>query len=60
MSNLNQAVEYYDEDEEFISPNKKRETKRRWREIERLKERRRLSKELAGNDAEYFDFLEPF
>jgi hypothetical protein len=60
MSNLNQAVEYYDEDEEFIRPSKKRETKRRWREIERLKERRRLSKELAGNDAEYFDFLEPF
>lgn len=50
----------FSEDDDSIRPKKKRENRRRWREIEKFKEQRRLSKELAQNDAAYYDFLEDF
>jgi hypothetical protein len=56
MTNLTQDNELFAE--EITRPKKKRECKRCWREIEKLKEKRRLSKELACNDQVYFDLLE--
>jgi hypothetical protein len=38
--------------------NKKRAQKRRWREIERVKERRQLSQKIVGDDNLYYDLLE--
>ena len=57
MANANYSVQY-DYEDEISKPRRKRESKRRWREIERYKEQRRLSREIAQNDIEYFDLLE--
>lgn len=57
MANYNNTAELFD-DEDFVRPKKRNNSKRRWREIERAHEKRRLSKELARNDTIYFDLLE--
>lgn len=50
------GADFYDDD--FTPVKKKRDNKRRWREIERHKEKRRLFKEASQNEMAYFDFLE--
>ncbi len=58
MANLIFDTEY--DQHETEQPKRKRENKRRWREIEKFKEKRRLSRELARNHTAYYDFLEEF
>jgi hypothetical protein len=48
----------YDDVREHNPVNKKRSAKRRWQDIERFKERRRLSREIVRDDDLYFELLE--
>lgn len=58
-SYLDNYADYY-EDREYGNGahNKKRNSKRRWRDIERFKERARLAREIVRDDNLYFDLLE--
>ena len=56
-------MNYFDDYSEFDDvdieqPARKRNNKRRWRDIETLKEKRRLSREIIRDDEKYFDMLE--
>lgn len=57
MNYLDEYSDYYDT-REYNQPNKKKATKRLWRDIERIKEQNRLSQDLIGDDFTYFDMLE--
>jgi hypothetical protein len=58
-------MNYFDDYNEFDDadieqPIRKRNSKRRWRDIESLKEKRRLSREIIRDDDKYFDMLEQY
>lgn len=57
MNYLDEYSDYYDT-REYNQPNKKKATKRRWRDIERIKEQNRLSLEIIKDDFAYFDMLD--
>ncbi len=57
MNYLDEYADYYDT-REYNQPNQKKSTKRRWRDIERIKERSLLSLELVNDDFLYFEMLE--
>ena len=57
MNYLDEYSDYYDT-REYNQPNKKKVTRRRWRDIERIKEQNRMALELVGDDLAYFDMLE--
>lgn len=56
-SYLDNYSDHYD-DRDYGTNNKKRSSKRRWRDIERFKERSRLAREIVRDDNLYFDLLE--
>lgn len=45
-------------DEVDVEETSRKRGKRHWRDIENLKERRRVSKEIVRDDDKYFDLLE--
>ncbi|PKF62002.1 DUF3545 domain-containing protein [Psychromonas sp. psych-6C06] len=55
MQTLNFETQMSDEDALFFTPKKKTSRTRKWREIEEIKERQRLSRELREID-QTFDF----
>ena len=55
---MNDLEDISDYDEIDIEQPARKRGKRRWRDIENLKERRRLSKEIVRDDDKYFDLLE--
>ncbi len=58
-SYLDNYSDFYDDRDYGANNNKKRASnKRRWRDIERFKERSRLAKEIVRDDNLYFDLLE--
>jgi hypothetical protein len=57
MNYLDEYADHYD-NREYNQPNRKKNSKRRWRDIERIKEQSRLSLELVSDDLLYFEMLE--
>ena len=57
MNYLDEYSDYYDT-REYNQPVKKKVTRRRWRDIERIKEQSLLSLELVSDDLVYFDMLD--
>ena len=55
---MNYFEDISDYDETDIDQPTRKRGKRRWRDIENLKERQRLSKEIVRDDEKYFDLLE--
>lgn len=57
MNYLDEYSDHYDT-REYNQPHKKKASKRRWRDIEKIKEQSRLSLELVRDDFVYFDMLD--
>ena len=57
MNYLDEYADYY-EDREYARTEKAKPTRRRWRDIERFFEQKRLFKEIVPDDESYFDMLE--
>lgn len=57
MNFLDEYTDYYDT-REYNQPCKKKATRRRWRDIERIKEESRMTMEIIGDDLAYFDMLD--
>ena len=55
---MNYFEDVSDYDEVDLEQSAKKRSKRKWRDIENLKERHRLSKEIVRDDERYFDLLE--
>lgn len=57
MNYFDEYSDYYD-NREYNQQAPKRTSKRRWRDIEKVKETSRLSLELVNDDLVYFDMLD--